>query len=186
MLDWIQALDIRLLTGIMGGHSSLFLDKFMVLVSTLGDGGFCWLALGIIFLIMGNKKRPWRSWGCILLLCLGVNALVCNLALKPLVGRMRPYDLMGFEILVERLSDASFPSGHTSASFAAAAALYHINQRWGIAAILFATLMGFSRLYLGVHFPTDVLAGAVLGWFVAKGVIYFIKRCNFKNKGSIL
>ncbi|MGN1231369.1 MAG: phosphatase PAP2 family protein, partial [Anaerotignum sp.] len=93
-----------------------------------------------------------------------------NLLLKPWVNRIRPYDLLQYDILIPPVGDPSFPSGHTSASFAAAAALYAMNKKWGIAAYAFAALMGFSRLYLGVHFPTDVAVGAVIGVLMAKAV----------------
>ncbi|MBQ2924585.1 MAG: phosphatase PAP2 family protein, partial [Anaerotignum sp.] len=73
--------------------------------------------------------------------------------------------------LIPPVGDPSFPSGHTSASFAAATAIYAINRKWGIAAYVFAAVMGFSRLYLGVHFPTDVLAGALVGTAAAMIII---------------
>ncbi len=144
------------------------LDKFMIFVSALGDKGFLWIAIGVIFLLAGFKKKECLRWGWMVLLSLGANALVCNAVLKPLVNRSRPYELFRYDILIPPVGDASFPSGHTSASFAAAAAIYAINRKWGIAAYFFAGLMGFSRLYLGVHFPLDVLAGAVIGVLAAK------------------
>ena len=117
---------------------------------------------------------------------LGVNAVLCNGILKPLVARTRPYDLLGYDILVHRLSDFSFPSGHTSASFAGATALFYMNKKWGTVAYVFAILMGFSRLYLGVHFPSDVLAGAFLGWLAAKIAIYSFNRFILIKKSQTL
>lgn len=153
-----------------------FLDNIMIFVSALGDGGFIWIALGLLFLFMGRKHKIWQKRGLFLLLSLAANALVCNLLLKPLVARTRPYDLLGYDILIPPVEDASFPSGHTSASFAAATAIYAMDKKWGMAAYAFAALMGFSRLYLGVHFPTDVLAGAVIGVLMAKAAQRFFRK----------
>ena len=96
--------------------------------------------------------------------------------LKPLVARVRPYDVTGFEqLLIGKLSDYSFPSGHTLASFASATVLVAMNRKWGIAALIMATLISFSRMYLYVHFPTDVLAGFVIGVMIALLCVKFIK-----------
>ncbi|WP_304508408.1 phosphatase PAP2 family protein [Anaerotignum sp.] len=170
-MDNLQLIDIMILTQIRSLFHAPWLDKPMILISTLGNNGFLWIALAVIFFSLGNKKKPWRAWGILLLFCLAANILVCNVLLKPMVARIRPYDLLGYDILVPRLADFSFPSGHTSASFAAAAVIYTMNKKWGIVVFIFAALMGFSRLYLGVHFPSDVLAGALLGWIVARVVI---------------
>jgi len=185
IMEWIQSIDIKILTGLRDVFNSPWLDKPMMFISKLGDSGFLWIALAVIFFLVGNKKKPWRSWGILLAASLGANALLCNVVLKPMVGRIRPYDLLGYEVLVSHLSDFSFPSGHTSASFAGATAIYAMNKKWGIAAFVFATLMGFSRLYLGVHFPTDVLVGAFLGWAMASITIIVFKRCTSENKCRI-
>lgn len=91
-----------------------------------------------------------------------------NLLLKPLVARIRPYDLMeGIELLIKPLKDYSFPSGHTMASFACASVFWHYRdtfKKWSIVALVLAFCVAFSRLYLYVHFPTDVLCGGLLGW----------------------
>lgn len=180
-MERLLELDEQLLLWLKESCAHPLLDAVMVGISTLGDNGFLWIALGLLFLLLGVKKRIWRQRGLLLLLALGVNAIVCNLLLKPLVNRTRPYDLLGYEILIPPVGDPSFPSGHTAASFAAATALYTIDRRWGIAAYLFAVLMGFSRLYLGVHFPTDVLAGAVIGAVMARLVIRFFWQSENKT-----
>ena len=94
----------------------------------------------------------------------GDRAYLCNVILKPLAARPRPFEVnMGVRLLIEAPKDFSFPSGHTGASFAAAAALFFVGSRGWIPAAVLAALIGFSRLYLYVHYPTDVLAGALLG-----------------------
>ena len=95
--------------------------------------------------------------------------LVCNLTLKPLVARIRPYDLQEqdfgvyINLLISRQSDFSFPSGHTIASFEAAVVLLKNSKKMGIPALIIAILVSFSRLYLYVHYPSDVLVSVVLG-----------------------
>ena len=127
------------------------------------------------------RRKNWREMGILLLLCVGASALVCNLILKPCVNRIRPYDLLGYvdALLIPPLPDASFPSGHTAACFAAATAVCAKNRAWGFAAYIFGAVMGFSRLYLGVHFPTDVLAGAAVGTAMAALTVrLFRKHCG--------
>ncbi|WP_312072383.1 phosphatase PAP2 family protein [Anaerotignum propionicum] len=184
-MEWIQSFDSIILTGLRGFFCVPWLDKPMIFISRLGDHGLIWIALTILFFLVGNKNNPYRSGGTVLAFSLAINALLCNMLLKPMVGRMRPYDLMGYDILLPRLTDFSFPSGHTAASFASATAIYALNKKWGIGAYIFATLMGFSRLYLGVHFPSDVLAGAFTGWVAAKIAIYLYSRLTLSKKSRI-
>ncbi len=184
-MEWIQSIDSIILTGLRDFFCVPWLDSTMIFISQLGDRGLIWIALTILFFFMSNRNNSYRSGGIVLALSLAVNGLLCNKLLKPMVGRMRPYDLIGYEILVPRLSDFSFPSGHTAASFAAATAIYAQNKKWGMFAYLFATLMGFSRLYLGVHFPSDVLAGAFTGWVAAKISIYLYRTLTLSKKSRI-
>lgn len=182
-MEWLLEMDGQLLLWLKEAFAHPVLDRLMIFISALGDSGFCWIALGILFLLLGVKRKVWRQRGALLLLSLAVDALLCNVLLKPLVGRTRPYELLGYELLIPPMNDPSFPSGHTAASFAAATALFAMNRRWGIAAYVFAAVMGFSRLYLGVHFPTDVLAGAAVGIVAAKAALclwkkYEEKRCK--------
>ena len=175
-MEWLLELDGRLLLWIMETFSHPVLDKIMIFLSSICDDGEIWIAIGVLFLLMGFKKREWVWKGWMVLFSLAANYLVCNKTLKPLIGRTRPYYVLGYEALVPPVGDPSFPSGHTSVSFAAATAIYAINKKWGIAAYVLATVIGFSRLYLGVHFPTDVICGAVVGTLAAKVVVHLMKR----------
>lgn len=170
-MEWLLEKDGQLLLWLKETFSHPVLDEIMIFVSSLGNKGFIWIAIGILFLLFGFKNKIWRSRGILVLLSLGMNFLACNVILKPLVDRTRPYFVLGYDPVIPPVGDPSFPSGHTSASFAAATAIYCINKKWGIVAYLFAAVMGFSRLYLGVHFPTDVLAGALVGTAAAMLVI---------------
>ena len=103
--------------------------------------------------------------------------LIGNVGLKNIIARVRPYDVAtDVTLLVERLHDFAFPSGHTLASFGAATALTLTHRRWGAAALVLAAAIGFSRLYLFVHYPTDVVAGALLGVALAFAARYMVNR----------
>ena len=152
------------------------LDSLMVSVSRLGDAGLIWIviALGL------SLFRRTRGTGLSMLLALALEVLLCNGLLKPLTARLRPCVASGaVELLILRPQDFSFPSGHTAAAFAALGALRFARAGWRLSAGLFAGLMAFSRLYLYVHDPTDVLAGAALGLcagWAAAGVLSGAKK----------
>ncbi len=163
MIEFITSIDLAILEAIQGIKCG-FLDFLVPLVTKLGDGGIFWIALAVIFLFFKKTRKTGLAMGFALIFGL----LVGNLTLKPLVGRIRPYDIAGYEaireaLLVAPLEDFSFPSGHTLASFEGATAIFMFNKKWGIGAYVIAVLVAFSRLYLFVHYPTDVLAGLILG-----------------------
>lgn len=179
-MEWLLEKDGLLLRWLMETFSHPVLDKIMIFISSLGNKGMIWIAIGVLFFLFGWKNQQWRTRGLLVLFSLAANLLVCNAVLKPLVDRTRPYYVLEYTPLIPPVGDPSFPSGHTSASFAAATAIYCINKKGGIAAYLLAAVMGFSRLYLGVHFPTDVLFGAVVGMVAAKIVVYIFWKCRKK------
>ena len=142
-----------------------FLDKLMPVITALGNGGIFWIALAVVLIIIPKYRKAGLSMGLALLMGL----LVCNLTLKPLVARIRPYDFQlqqfgkTIPLLIATPHDFSFPSGHTIASFEGAVALLLYDRKLGIPAAVLAFLIAFSRLYLYVHYPTDVLASVILG-----------------------
>ena len=149
ILDWIQTL-----------HTP-FLDKIMVFITSLGDAGIIWIMLSIVLLLIPKTSKS----GAVMVVALVVDVLLCNIVLKNLVARTRPYDVnTGVHLLVAKLHDYSFPSGHTAASFASVTALYLAGEKklWKFALVL-ACLIAISRLYLYVHYPTDVLGGILFG-----------------------
>ena len=149
ILDWFQTL-----------HTPI-LDKIMTSITKLGDAGIFWIILTLLFLIIPKMRKT----GIIMAAALIMDLLICNVAVKNLVARTRPYDVnTSVQLLVAKLHDYSFPSGHTAASFASVTALYLAGEKklWKPALVL-ACLIAVSRLYLYVHYPTDVLAGAVIG-----------------------
>lgn len=135
-------------------------DTVMPFVTHLGDGGVIWIVLALALLIHPKTRRA----GASLLTALVLGVICCNVILKPFVARVRPCGVnTAIQLLVPRPDDFSFPSGHTGASFEGAAVLYFHKSRLRFPALVLAVLIGFSRLYLYVHYPTDVLAGAALG-----------------------
>lgn len=149
VLDWIQA-NLR----------SPIMDLLMTAITTLGNHGLVWLILAGILLLTPKHRKA----GVAVLAGLALEVVCCNLVLKPLVGRIRPCDVNpAVQLLVARPDDFSFPSGHTGASFAAVSALYFSRSRLWMPSLILAVPIAFSRLYLYVHYPTDILAGAIIG-----------------------
>lgn len=137
-----------------------FLDMLMPAVTALGNYAILWIALSALLLCFPKTRRI----GIVMSVSLIIEIVLCNVILKPAAARVRPFDVnTGIQLLIRAPKDFSFPSGHTGASFAAAAALFFAGSRAWIPAGALAVLIGFSRLYLYVHYPTDVLGGALLG-----------------------
>lgn len=160
-----EGFDLPILDWIASHLWCPFLDAVMPAVTFLGNGGWLWIAIAVVLLCIPKYRKTGLAMGCALL----IGLLLCNAALKPLVGRIRPfsYQLLNhgriIPLLIESPTDFSFPSGHTIASFEAAAVLLIRHRKWGIPAMILASLIAFSRLYLYVHYPTDVLTSVVLG-----------------------
>ena len=156
----MNAFELNILNFIRENLANPFLDTVMPIITKFGDGGIFWIALAVVFLIFKKTRKMGLCMGLALLM----GFITGNLLLKNIVARIRPYDLNPeIELLVKHLSDFSFPSGHTLASFEAATAIFINNKKWGIPALILAFLVALSRIYLYVHYPTDVLAAIILG-----------------------
>lgn len=139
-----------------------WLSAILVPFTNLGEHGLLWIGISLLFLCF----RRTRKAGVLGLLSLWVCFLINNLWLKSWIGRPRPYtEITGLIPLGLAPRDASFPSGHTNAAFASAVAWWNtLDIRWLRWVLLgMAAVMAFSRLYVGVHYPTDVLGGIVVG-----------------------
>lgn len=183
MLEMIQNMDEAVLRWIGEHLRADWLDPAMVFYTKLGNAGALFIAAAVLLLLFRSMRRAGAAAGVGMTLGL----LATNLALKPLVSRARPWVVMeGWQALVTSSDMNSFPSGHTTAAFAFAAALCAVlPQKWAkAAALIAAALMGGSRLYVGVHFPTDVLTGAVIGticgllgaWITRKLTVWYRSR----------
>ncbi len=160
-MDALNQFELEILLFIRENLTNPVLDFIMPKITFLADGGWFWIALAAALLILPKTRKT----GAVMALALIFGLIVGNLTLKPLVARIRPYDLMpGINILVEHLSDFAFPSGHTLASFEGAMGIYLTQKkRFGIPALVLAAIIALSRLYLFVHYPTDVAVGCILG-----------------------
>lgn len=149
ILNWIQTL-----------HNPAA-DVFFSFVTKFGDAGIFWIAVAVVLLIIPKTRKT----GLIMAAAFLVDVILCNGLLKNLVARVRPFDVnTSVHLLVAKPHDYSFPSGHTALSFAAVTALYLAGEKkmWKPALVL-AILIAISRLYLYMHYPTDVLGGIVVG-----------------------
>ena len=166
LLDGLAvSFDLPILDWIAANLWCPALDFLMPIITTFGDGGIFWIAISVILMI----TKKYRKTGLSMAFALSMGLLVCNIILKPGVARIRPYDFQlqyfakEIQLIAGGMHDFSFPSGHTIASFEACTALMLGNKKFGIPATVLAVLVAFSRLYLYLHYPTDVIASIILG-----------------------
>lgn len=188
-MEQLAALDANILLFIQDNIRNPVLTAIMRPITHLGDKGIFWIILTLILLAF----RKTRKAGICSMFALLFMVVLNNGIIKHLVDRIRPYEVIeSLKILVAKPDDASFPSGHTASSFASCTALLlslpMVTDRrrariFTVAAYILAVLIAFSRLYVGVHYPTDVLGGIVIGilcgiagYFVGKAVIAFLQK----------
>ncbi len=156
-----------------------WLDVFMKEITSLGDHGIFWILTGAVLLCF--KKT--RIIGFCVILSLAAGFLVGNTFLKNVIARERPCWIdSSVPLLIHNPRDYSFPSGHTLASFEGAVSIWLYHRKWGTAALILAALIGFSRMYLFVHFPTDVLGGLILGVLIALLVHSIVEKGRNSKK----
>ena len=157
---WIMNLEFWILDGIQTLRTPAG-DVLMPFITSFGNGGVIWIVLTVILLLIPKTRKTGLILGAALIL----DGILCNLLLKNLMRRIRPCDINdAVRLLIPYPSDYSFPSGHTAVSFAAASALYFAGEKYlWKAALVLAAFIAFSRMYLYVHYPTDVLGGVVIG-----------------------
>jgi len=164
--------EITILEYIHSLISSTALDLFFKYFTLLGNKGAVWIVTSVVLIIFKKTRKCGITMAIGLILCL----LLGNITLKPLIARIRPFDIKTtLDIIISKPKDFSFPSGHTFASFASALIIFKNYRKWGVFAIIFASLMAFSRIYLCVHYPTDVFGGIALGIIISKisNTIYY-------------
>lgn len=173
-MEALLQLDGNILLWIQEYVRHDFMNGFWTFITHLGDAGWFWIVLSLVLCIFPRTRRI----GVMSLFSLALCALVTNVCLKNLIARPRPYtQIPGLEILIDPQKDWSFPSGHTTASFAAACSYMRGSPKkiYGVPAIVLALLIAFSRLYVGVHYPSDVLGGLIIG-VTGSWIVYYLYR----------
>ncbi|MBO5669069.1 MAG: phosphatase PAP2 family protein [Candidatus Methanomethylophilaceae archaeon] len=136
-----------------------FMDWLMSTVSLLCTADIVWFVLTAVLIY----RKDTRKVGVTLLLALIISIIICNGILKPTVERIRPYDEFGVSLIVPASSEFSFPSGHTTGVTVVTAVLLKHFRKWGYLMSIFAVMVMFSRMYLFMHYPTDILGGIAVG-----------------------
>lgn len=174
MLQTITSFDLQTLLWIQQNLQSDTLTSFLEFMTDLGNAGIIWIASAVILLL--NERT--RSIGIAVSLAIFLDVIVTNGIMKPLIARPRPFLLYPAIVpLITPPTGFSFPSGHSVSSFAAAFVLYGLlPKRYGIPAVSIAVLISLSRIYLGVHYPSDILAGLLLGFVIAKAVLWLMHK----------
>ena len=181
MYELIFALDSDILLFVQDTLRTPVLNTVFSLLTRLGDAGLVWIALGVILLLFRRTRRG----GLCMLGGLACEYVICDLIIKPLVMRTRPYLMVeGLELIIAPQSSFSFPSGHAASSFVCAYLLTRAFGKKGAWAYLPAALIALSRIYVGVHYPSDVLAGMLLGTVVGVLVWRIVRRMETHRCGD--
>lgn len=173
MINFITNIDFSILDFIQNHLRNGVLDWLMPKISMLGNAGVIWIVISIVLLSI----KKYRKCGITLVIGLLLGLLIGNIILKPLVARLRPCWINSdIALLIASPKDFSFPSGHTLSSFIAAIILLKEDKKFGYVAMILAILIAFSRMYLYVHFPSDILAGVVLAILIGFAAIRISRK----------
>jgi undecaprenyl-diphosphatase len=181
----IQKIDIAILQFINNNLQNPILDKLMPIITSLGDSGMIWIIISFILIL----SKKYRKVGILSILALTLSTIIGEGILKNIIQRPRPfYELTNIQLLIEKPLSYSFPSGHTGSSFAVAGVIGTLIKKYKIPVITLAVLMAFSRIYLFVHYPTDIVGGIILGLSCSYIVTYRVVKSNksCKSETSIL
>lgn len=186
-------MEIQILHWFETLHNPITNPIFYV-ITTLGNAGWFWIVLAVLMLTVLPEK--YKKAGLTMAIALILSLIFCNGIMKHLWARPRAFWVVGQNFVVgnefenlygifNSIHDYSFPSGHSSASFAAAVSIFMWRKKEGSAALVLAALIAFSRLYFTVHYPTDVLVGTITGalygvaaYFIVKALINKVPKLN--------
>ncbi len=164
-MERLELYDARLLIAIQQLFKNKYLDKFFKNYTHLGDAGAIWIVLGLAFMSFKQTRRS----GILMIGALITTWLFCSYIIKTSLKRVRPYEKhKEVRLLIRTQKDTSFPSGHAASSIACATVvMITAGGSIGIFCLVLAVLMAFSRIYVGVHYPLDVIVGSLLGFIIA-------------------
>lgn len=173
-------LDIGILYWLQDHVVCSFLTPVMKIATTLGNSGIIWILLCLILMI----PKSTRKIGITAALSLAFVSLLNNFVIKIIVARPRPFTQVDIDLLINAPRSYSFPSGHAASSFATATAVFLGDKKLGIVALIIAALIAFSRLYFFVHYPSDVIAGAIEGIVIAIAMAYIVNQAMKKPEST--
>lgn len=181
-MDLLLELDGNILLWIQNNVRHELITPVMTIVTSLGNAGIFWIALILLLLIY--KKT--RKTGVLALISLLITFIITNLWLKVSVARIRPYEVLeGLNILIPKQVDYSFPSGHAANGMACAVIFFRrFPGKYGVPLLVLQIIICLSRLYVGVHYPSDVLVGMFIGTIVAISVMLVDKRIENHKRGE--
>lgn len=173
-MDGVTFLDASVMGMVQGHCHNAFTDAVFPIITYLGEYGALWIALSLGLLLF----KKYRRWGALMLCAMAGGFLMGEVLIKNLMCRPRPFQQFPAQgiLLIPPPTGYSFPSGHSCSSFAAATVLFSFSKKWGGCAFLLAGLIAFSRVFLFVHWPTDVLAGSALGIIFGLLAIFLYRR----------
>lgn len=160
MIKFFEKIDKKILDYINDHFKSKFLDKIMPFITVFGDMGFIWVVLAILLM----TKEKYREMGIMIMITLFFTTFIGEIIIKNIFKRKRPFNnLTEQSLLIKKPLTYSFPSGHTASSFAVAGVFMSYDSKLSLYITILASLITFSRLYLNVHYPSDVFFGGILG-----------------------
>lgn len=179
MINYITEIDFSILYWIQENLRCAFLDVLMPFFSFIQEGGGVWIAIAVAF--MFSKKT--RYFGFAILIAMAVDTLITEYGIKLLFARVRPCNLVrDVNMIVDKPQSYSFPSNHTASAFAGATALFVTSKKkWAVWGFVLSGIIAFSRLYLFVHFPSDVIVGMIVGSIIGVVVCVIMDKSGFKK-----
>ncbi|MPQ43615.1 phosphatase PAP2 family protein [Clostridium tarantellae] len=172
-MEFIQNLDTYILFWIQNNIHSNIMNKFMSFITSLSNLGVLWILLSLFLLC----KKKFRIIGILTLFAIILNTILGEGLLKHIAQRPRPFNTLStLNIIITKPKGFSFPSGHTSTAFAAAFMLSYYFKKYKLPIFILAIFTGLSRIYLLVHYPSDVICGVILGFISFSIIMYLYKR----------
>ena len=170
----VTQIDFSILDYIQQHLTNPAQDNIMSAITHLGDGGLMWIGLCIVLMAIPRTRKS----GFALAIAMIAGLVICNILLKNIIARPRPFVVNDFPIIIPPPSGYSFPSGHSSNSFIAATVIALRYKKFAIPAYIMAALIAFSRVYLYVHYPSDVITGAVCGIAIGYATVKIYEKHN--------